>query len=210
MRKAPVQTVSRNLFSLNIQLDVILLWWNSSGRIRQMHRAARTQSIRAQAISTQSISRDNKSIGSHTRRCSVDDQSAANQNKKPFIPQTTSTGNASTAVRAQAISTQSISRDNKSIGSHTRRCSVDDQSAANQNKKPFIPLARDRLSQHNYLVTAQTITTQTITACARTIRPCERQKYAAIRSICTRRRGESFFIHRHPPSVSKSSVTIRV
>ena len=136
MRKAPVQTVSCNLFSLNIQLDVILLWWNSSGRIRhwQMHRAARTQSIRAQAISTQSISRGNQSIGSHTRRCSVDDQTAANQNRKSFIPQTTSTGNASTAVRAQAISTQSISRDSKSIGSHTRRCSVDDQSAANQNK----------------------------------------------------------------------------
>jgi hypothetical protein len=157
MRKALVQTVSCNLFSLNIQLDVILLWWNSSGRIRQMHRAARTQSI-----------------------------------------------------RAQAISTQSMSRGNQSIGSHTRRCSIDDQSAANQNQRPFTPLARDRLSQHNYLVTAQTITTQTITACARTIRPCERQKYAAIRSMCTRRRGESFFIHRHPWSVSKSSVTIRV
>jgi hypothetical protein len=147
-----------------------------------------------------------QSIGSHTRRCSVDDQSAANQNRKSFISQTTGTGNASTAVRAQAISTQSISRDNKSIGSHTRRRSVDDESAANQNKKPFTPLARDRLSQHNnyYLVTAQTITTQTITACARTIRPCERQKHAAIRSICTRRRRESFFIHLHPPSVSRA------
>ena len=90
-----------------------------------------------------------QSIGSHTRRCSVDDQSAANQNRKSFISQTTGTGNASTAVKAQAISTQSISRNNKSIGRHTRRRSVDDESAANQNEKQFTPLARDRLSQHN-------------------------------------------------------------